>query len=114
MATGGWSFAYLPDHVGAGGRWRALFNSTLVLGNASEESELPLRGKKRKLTRNDWVDYLCREQLGLPTAILDPILHTLYASRDEWVRKIKNSHLSASAKSGYFEILNARRSRMFG
>ena len=91
-----------------------LLNTTLVLGNASEESALPLRGKKRKLTRSDWVDYLCRERLGLPTAILDPILHTLDASRDAWVRKIGNSYLSAPAKAGYLEILKDRRSRLFG
>jgi serine/threonine-protein kinase HipA len=91
-----------------------LLNTTLVLGNASEESALPLRGKKRKLTRSDWVDYLCRERLGLPTAILNPILHTLDASRDVWGRKIENSYLSAPARAGYLEILNDRRSRLFG
>jgi serine/threonine-protein kinase HipA len=91
-----------------------LLNTTLVLGNASEESALPLRGKKRKLTRSDWVDYLCRERLGLLPAILDPILHSLDAVRDEWVRKIENSYLSASAQTGYVEILSERRSRLFG
>ena len=91
-----------------------LLNTTLVLGNASEESALPLRGKKRKLTHNDWVDYLCRERLGIPPAILDPILHTLDAARDSWERKIQNSYLSATAKAGYVAILSERRSRLFG
>ena len=86
----------------------------ILVGNASEESALPLRGKKRKFTRSDWVDYLCRERLGLPTAILDPILHTLDASRDAWVQKIENSYLTTPAKAGYLEILNDRRSRLFG
>jgi serine/threonine-protein kinase HipA len=90
-----------------------LLNTTLVLGNASEESALPLRGKKRKLTRNDWVDYFCRERLGLSAAILDPILHTLAAAREAWDRKIGNSYLSASAKTAYREILSERRSRLF-
>ncbi len=31
-------------------------NSTLVLENASEESALPLRGRKRKLSKEDWID----------------------------------------------------------
>ena len=91
-----------------------LLNTTLVLGNASEESALPLRGKKRKFTRSDWVDYLCRERLGLPSAILDPILHTLDTSRDAWVQKIDNSYLTTPAKAGYMEILSDRRSRLFG
>lgn len=90
-----------------------LLNTTLVLGNASEESALPLRGKKRKLTRSDLVDYLCRERLGLPPAILDPILNTLDAARDSWELKIQNSYLSAPAKAGYLEILSERRSRLF-
>ena len=91
-----------------------LLNTTLVLGNASEESALPLRGKKRNFTRSDWVDDLCRERLGLPSAILDPILHTLDTSRDAWVQKIDNSYLSTPAKVGYLEILSDRRSRLFG
>lgn len=91
-----------------------LLNTTLVLGNASEESALPLRGKKRKLTRNDLVDYLCRERLGLPPAILDSILHTLDSARDSWERKIRNSYLSAPAKAGYQEILSERRTLLFG
>ena len=91
-----------------------LLNTTLVLGNASEESALPLRGKKRKLTRNDWVQYFCRERLELPTAILDPILETLDGARDSWERKIQNSYLSEPAKTGYLEILSERRSRLFG
>jgi serine/threonine-protein kinase HipA len=91
-----------------------LLNTTLVLGNASEESALPLRGEKRNLTHSDWLDYLCRERLGLPTAILDPILHTLDASWHAWVQKIENSYLSAPAKANYLEILKDRRSRLFG
>jgi serine/threonine-protein kinase HipA len=91
-----------------------LLNTTLVLGNASEESALPMRGKKRTLTGIDWVDYLCRDRLGLPTAILDPILHTLDASRDGCVLKIENSCLPAPGKADYLKILKDRRSRLFG
>jgi serine/threonine-protein kinase HipA len=90
-----------------------LLNTTLVLGNASEESALPLRGKKRKLTRNDWVDYLCRERLELTHAIIEPILHCLESARDSWEVKIRNSHLSGSAAARYLEILGERHSRLF-
>lgn len=90
-----------------------LLNTTLVLGNASEESALPLHGKKRKLTRQDWLDYLCRDRLQIPTTILAPILHTLGASQNIWTRKIENSYLSAPAKAGYLEIVNERCARLF-
>ena len=90
-----------------------LLNTTLVLGNASEESALPLQGKKRKLNRKDWLDYLCRDRLDMPISILDSILHTLQVSRDAWAWKIKNSYLSPAAKAGYLEIVDERRARLF-
>jgi serine/threonine-protein kinase HipA len=91
-----------------------LLKSTPVLGNASEECALPLRGRKRKLTRNDWVDHFCRERPGLLPAIIDPILHTLDTARNAWARKIENSYLSAAAKAGYLDILAERRSCLLG
>jgi len=36
------------------------------------------------------------------------------ASRNAWVQKIENSYLTTPAKAGYLEILNDRRSRLFG
>lgn len=71
-----------------------LLNTTLVLENASEESALPLRGKKRELTRDDWVDYLCRERLKLPGAILDRLLSNLHDGLGEWTELIRRSYLS--------------------
>lgn len=91
-----------------------LLNTTLVLGNASEESALPLHGKKRNLTRKDWIDYFCRERLGLSSLVLDPILHALVSLSDAWDRKIQNSYLSHSAKDDYLKIVNERRARLFG
>ncbi len=91
-----------------------LLNTTLVLENATEESALPLRGKKRNLTRKDWIDYFCRERLGLTPTILDPILKVLEDGRETWDRKIRNSYLSPSAKKRYGEIVNQRRALLFG
>ena len=91
-----------------------LLNTTLVLGNASEESALPLRGKKRKLTRNDWVGYFCTERLGLQPAVIEPMLHELRDARGAWQRHIQQSHLSDAAKQRYLEILDDRHARLFG
>ena len=41
-----------------------LLNTTLVLENASEESALPLRGRKRNLTRADWIRLLLPRTVG--------------------------------------------------
>jgi serine/threonine-protein kinase HipA len=90
-----------------------LLNSTLVLENASEESALPLRGRKRKLSRADWIDYLCRERLTLPAAILDGILTDLRDGLAEWTRIIRRSYLSPARQDHYLEILQDRHHRLF-
>ena len=90
-----------------------LLNTTLVLGNASEESALPLRGRKRKLTRQDWIDYFCQERLGLAPAVTADILRDLAATNDKWQRLIRHSFLSDSAQAGYRDILATRASRLF-
>lgn len=91
-----------------------LLNTTLVLGNATEESALPLRGKKRKLTRRDWIDYFCIERLGLQQAVLQPMLDELRNARHPWGQIIQQSHLSDAAKQRYLEILQNRHARLFG
>jgi serine/threonine-protein kinase HipA len=90
-----------------------LLNTTLVLGNASEESALPLRGKKRKLTRQDWIDYFCLERLGLAPAVATDILRDLATANEVWQRKIRHSFLSETAKDRYRDILATRASRTF-
>ncbi len=57
-----------------------LLNTTLVLENAIEESALPLKGKKKNLTRKLWVTYFCKERLQLPNRIIDEILRELNAA----------------------------------
>lgn len=42
-----------------------LLNTTIAIGNAQEEFALPLRGRKRKLTRDDLIVYFGAERLGL-------------------------------------------------
>lgn len=90
-----------------------LLNSTLVLENASEESALPLRGCKRKLNRADWIDYLCRERLKLPDAIVAGLLSDLHDGMAEWTEIVRRSYLSPSRQDGYLEILKDRHERLF-
>jgi len=91
-----------------------LLNSTLVLEIASEESALPLRGRKRKLSQEDWIDYLCRERLKLPEAVLDGILADLHDGLAEWTGIIRRSYLSPVRQESYLEILKERHHRLFG
>lgn len=91
-----------------------LLNTTLVLENATEEIALPLRGRKRKLTRNDWVDYFCRERLALPAAIVEGILSDLRHGMEHWPEMIRRSQLSAARQDGYLAIVQERQERLFG
>jgi len=84
-----------------------------VLENASEESGLPLRGRKRKLTRADWIDYCCRERLGLPETILAGILADLRDGLPKWETIIRRSFLSPPRQDRYLEILRDRHHRIF-
>ena len=88
-------------------------NSTLVLENASEESALPLRGRKRKLTRADWIDYFCRERLGLPETILAGMLADLRDGLPQWEAIIRRSFLSPPRQNRYLEILQDRHRGIF-
>ena len=88
-------------------------NSTLVLENASEESALPLRGRKRKLTREDWLDYFCRERLDLPEPILQGILTDLRDAQPAWKALIRRSFLSEPKQDQYVEILAERHRKLF-
>ena len=85
-----------------------LLNSTLVLERAVEESALPVRGRKRKLTGADWLDYYCRDRLGLGARILDGILSDFAAALPDWMDLIDRSFLSEPARVGYAELLRKR------
>ncbi len=89
-----------------------LLNTTIVLENAVEESALPLRGKKRKLTQADWLDYFCRERLRLTPAVLDQILSELASAVPHWPKLIAHSFLSAPARERYSQLLQDRLPRL--
>lgn len=88
-----------------------LLNTTLVLGQAKEESALPLNGKKKNLTRKLWLNYFCKERLGLKDNQIETILDRLSAALPMWRQLLDRCYLSDSAKEGYREILEQRVSR---
>lgn len=88
-----------------------LLNTTVIL-NAREESALPLRGKKRNLTRNDLVSYFCRERCGLAVKVVDRILQQLSQALPEWEALIGRSFLSEGMKKAYLAVLRERVARL--
>jgi len=62
-------------------------------GRVSEESALPLDGKKRNLSRNDMVSYLGKQRLGLAEKILNSILYEVKTAAQLWPDVIAKSFL---------------------
>lgn len=74
-----------------------------------EEIALPLKGKKRKLTRNDWIDYFAMDRLELNSTVIEEVLAGLSDSFDVWFDLIKDSFLSAESKDILAELIRERR-----
>jgi len=89
-----------------------LLNSTLVLENAKEESALPLRGKKRKLNKELWLNYFCKERLQLTEEQIDSVVKDLKEALPVWDRLIGQSFLSEERQLGYRTILYERANRL--
>ncbi len=91
-----------------------LLNSTLALGGrASEESALPLSGKKKNFTKNDFFRYLGSERLELTEKVIDTIGHELEDSMTNWEQLIHASFLPAAKQDMYLELVGERADRLF-
>ncbi len=90
-----------------------LLNTTIALRTAEEESALPLRGRKRNLTRKDLVEYLGSERLELPPQAIDTVLSRFRQAIPEYRRLIEISFLSDDQKRAYTDLLT-RRSLVLG
>ncbi len=73
-----------------------------------EELALPLRGKKQKLTRADWIDYFGRDSLQLPIKVIDNCVQVFGTTVPKWRDLIKKSFLSNHMKTLYLELLERR------
>lgn len=70
-----------------------------------EETALPLRGRKRNLTRRDIVDYYGRERLGLSGRVVDGSLRKMSAMIPDWIETIGISFLDDTMKDRYRDLL---------
>lgn len=77
-----------------------------------EESALPLAGKKKRLKKSDWVNYLAIERLELPERQIEKVVSGLMKCVPEWTRLIDQSWLSADLKQLYHELLAERLQRL--
>ena len=89
-------------------------NTTIVLQAMGkslaqiEEIALPLRGKKRNLSRKDFIDYLAREKLHLTDKVISNCLKAFEMALPGWIDILGNSFLSVEMKTLYSELLQSR------
>lgn len=88
-----------------------LLNTSVVL-NATEEIALPLRGKKSRLTREDFIDYYGIERLGLEPDVINRELEHFKACFSLWEKTINNSFLSPNMAKAYLELVEQRKNRL--
>jgi serine/threonine-protein kinase HipA len=74
-----------------------------------EEIALPLKGKKRKLTRDIWINYFGMERLGLSVKVIDEELGRFADSFDMWDSLIGGSFLSSSGQGILGDLIGTRR-----
>jgi serine/threonine-protein kinase HipA len=85
-----------------------LLNSTIEYKKQDEEIALPLKGKKKHLTRNILVDYFGREKCELTSRSIDNVLETIDASVPKWKELIDISFLSKEMKDKYHALMGNR------
>ena len=86
-----------------------LLNTTIALGNVTEEIALPLGGKKRNLSRSLLLENFGRERLGLTETVMGDVLMELATAFGEWEKLIQRSFLSDTMKKRYVDLLSRRR-----
>ncbi|MCH7762281.1 MAG: HipA domain-containing protein [Candidatus Marinimicrobia bacterium] len=87
-------------------------NTTILLLSSSEEMALPLHGKKRNLTKNDFISYFAKDRLKLTEASIQNVLKIFREQLSHWKQWIDISFLPEKQKKDYWELVEDRASRI--
>ncbi|MYD98319.1 MAG: HipA domain-containing protein [Gammaproteobacteria bacterium] len=83
----------------------------LALGEsleALEEVALPVQGKKRRLDRENWIDYYAEERLGLTSRVIDRVRDDLVRAAPVWRERINDSFVPSDQRKHYTGLLGKR------
>jgi serine/threonine-protein kinase HipA len=86
-----------------------LLNTWIALEKPMEEIALPIKGKKRNLTRKVLIDYYGKERLRLNDKIISKVIDDISRSFPQWEHLVEISFLSETMKEKYKEMLTERR-----
>ncbi len=89
-----------------------LLNTSIELKDPSEEIALPLKGKKKNLTRSLLIDYFGKERCELNDKVITGVLDDIFKAGADWMHEITNSFLSLEMKEKYIHLLESRFSRL--
>jgi serine/threonine-protein kinase HipA len=76
--------------------------------DSGEELALPLKGKKNRLTREDFMDYFAKERLGLMDKAISRTIRDLESAYPLWLELLGRSFLSDKRKAMYRSLLDRR------
>ena len=85
-----------------------LINTTIAVKGASEESALPLAGKKKKIEKSDLFAYFARQKLGLNDNSITGVVDDLRVGMGKWPAIIERSFLAADLKKQYASLVSER------
>ncbi len=85
-----------------------LVNSTIEYRHQDEEIALPLKGRKKKLTRNILVDYFGIGRCELSYKSIERVLSSISSAIPRWKNLIDVSFLSEEMKGKYINLLDER------
>jgi len=85
-----------------------LVNSTIEYKDQDEEIALPMKEKKKHLTRNILVDYFGIERCELTSKSIEKVLGTISLAIPKWKELVNSSFLSENMKSKYHDLLDKR------
>lgn len=89
-----------------------LLSTTLAMRGAEQELALPLRGKRKGITRQMLEKYFGQERLELAKDIIEEERARIISALDVWQDLLDRSFLSAKDKEAYRSILRERLERM--
>jgi serine/threonine-protein kinase HipA len=90
-----------------------LLNTSLALKNPKEELALSLRGKKNKLGKEDFLEYLAKDRLNLSPKVIENILSKYLKTKPAWINWINSSFLTSKEKEEYLNLLETRWQKLF-
>jgi serine/threonine-protein kinase HipA len=89
-----------------------LVNTFIEYRNPEDEIALPLKGKKKNLTRALLIRYFGKEQCELTDKVMDSVLTSIKNAAPRWREMIGKSFLSAEMQENYITLVDSRFKRL--